>query len=960
MENYGPFGIYSRPKRPDQPFIPKRSPEDEPIPPMEAEVMAPPKKSCPGAPKPPCTPKLCCACYRQKCAAGMKGGSSQQISGCRGLLKGGYSEPVLRLRGGGSEDFANPPLAESTRTSGPKSTLADSTRMALEPRSPFQECRSVMDQFDAVLAAYKRALGPCGEATCPYAQSIAEENCKKICEQLPKDSDSISCSEVPCKMVQCPYQEPQKFDIPGGCGSVKCAYTKYKLGLVDDDAALELACLPPSISGKCGHPKCPYPLPPDLPPIHWDCPDPLPKGACRNPNCPHQPADLRKIRCPPPRPGPCGKVTCPFAMPEPCEKPNCPFRSRPCPFLEEERLKKQQEAEGQNNGVAVCENPDCPFSQQEDPVEDDPRYQGEFEACENPACPHAKPPKKKKSCGNPSCPFAEQEPKECANPECPFAPTTPSPKTNFCGNPQCPHAPKPKANGDFCGNPDCPHAPKPPADDFCGNPKCTFAPKQEKSEDSFCGNPACPFNPQQQNTSDEPCDNPKCPANKVKKDQEDICENPDCPYQTSDQGEVSSRKKSLCDNPECPDNKQPADEKCPKQDANCADAADVCDNPDCPFGNNKGGGEFICRDPFCMYAQPLPSCGIPNCPFEPVPLLYCPSRKCPSNRPQSTQERRRSSSVCYREDEPGEAHENDGEEGTCDDDCDNIRRSSSSANTPSEGSGKRRSSLRRSSVASGAVEGGDAEQSPNSDDKKKKRRKKRSAFVYSVGDRYPGVKVGHKECVTPIFNVPPKMGWLWNVSTGYSQPRRGWRPGAIQKSIAQRIRAHRQAKGLGYFRPPKFRKSKGGLGDSSDEIRVHPKPTLHICKKDGAYLITMNPLKDPYSLVENENPYMDCTPMQFRITKNKKKEDGDDESKMCTCQDEEETSSSDSELDIEFTPPAGIIHPERFKKKKNVVHTDTQYDPDDFTTKKEKGGKGKGKGKDKKGKGGKGKKGKKK
>nr|CAH7714601.1 unnamed protein product [Callosobruchus chinensis] len=83
-------------------------------------------------------------------------------------------------------------------------------------------------------------------------------------------------------------------------------------------------------------------------------------------------------------------------------------------------------------------------------------------------------------------------------------------------------------------------------------------------------------------------------------------------------------------------------------------------------------------------------------------------------------------------------------------------------------------------------------------------------------------------------------------------------------------------------------------------------------------------------------------------------EDGDDESKMCICQDEEESSSSDSELDIEFTPPAGIIHPERFKKKKNVVHTDTQYDPEDFATKKEKGGKGKGK--DKKGKGGKGKK----
>lgn len=163
------------------------------------------------------------------------------------------------------------------------------------------------------------------------------------------------------------------------------------------------------------------------------------------------------------------------------------------------------------------------------------------------------------------------------------------------------------------------------------------------------------------------------------------------------------------------------------------------------------------------------------------------------------------------------------------------------------------------------------------------------------------------------------------------------------------------------------RVSKRRMGyHSESDMTVAPKPTLQIKKKDGAYFITMNPLKDPKTLADNENPYMDCTPLQFKITKNKDKEkpkqteDGD-ELKTCYCDEYDwpaSTESSDSELDIEFTPPAGIIRPERLKKKRNVVHTETQYNPDDCKPPKlqvgkkggkekggkEKGGKGKGKG----------------
>lgn len=171
----------------------------------------------------------------------------------------------------------------------------------------------------------------------------------------------------------------------------------------------------------------------------------------------------------------------------------------------------------------------------------------------------------------------------------------------------------------------------------------------------------------------------------------------------------------------------------------------------------------------------------------------------------------------------------------------------------------------------------------------------------------------------------------------------------------------------------KLRKNAYGVYETDSDPEISPKSTLQIKKKDGCYLITMNPLKDPNTLEDNENPYMDCTPMQFKITKNKPPiqvtpgGEGED-SCMCSC---DESSSSDSELDIEFTPPAGIIHPDKLKRKKNVVHTDTQYCVEDLPIetivlpgkkkdKKGKGKKGKGGKGGKGGKSGKGKKGKKK
>lgn len=209
------------------------------------------------------------------------------------------------------------------------------------------------------------------------------------------------------------------------------------------------------------------------------------------------------------------------------------------------------------------------------------------------------------------------------------------------------------------------------------------------------------------------------------------------------------------------------------------------------------------------------------------------------------------------------------------------------------------------------------------------------------------------------------------MCTFHFQPRRGWKPGAIGRTIAARIIQHHKAKGIMMsptltVLPKKSRMLRDAYETESDAT-IAPKPTLQIKKKEGCYLITMNPLKDPKTLVENENPYMDCTPLQFKIVKNKDKKvkpNDDEESALCCCgvdDDIKSESSSDSELDIEFTPPAGIIRPERLKRKKNVVHTDTQYNPDDCKPDKVKVGKGKKGKKDKKDKKGKkGKKGKKK
>ncbi|EDW84418.1 uncharacterized protein Dwil_GK13152 [Drosophila willistoni] len=250
-----------------------------------------------------------------------------------------------------------------------------------------------------------------------------------------------------------------------------------------------------------------------------------------------------------------------------------------------------------------------------------------------------------------------------------------------------------------------------------------------------------------------------------------------------------------------------------------------------------------------------------------------------------------------------------------------------------------------------------------------------------------GSRIGHNTCIsdgsyTGYRKIPCHMGWMWTKS---SMSRfKKWKPGAICKPI----------RGLmSYFlkdfpvdticlsryhcRSKKTRKE----SDASEEENLEQHPTLHISKKNGEYIITLRPLKDPKALAVCANPYADMKPVVFRITKDPKAvkmrelKTGlqDHGFPLCTCQnpivschcrshvdkerlvyafetlcerlglpntsdsfiysndDDEDDDDADSEQEYEFgvTPPAGLVKPERLHHPDHT-NAETQYMEDDW------------------------------
>ncbi|KNC28215.1 hypothetical protein FF38_14136 [Lucilia cuprina] len=247
---------------------------------------------------------------------------------------------------------------------------------------------------------------------------------------------------------------------------------------------------------------------------------------------------------------------------------------------------------------------------------------------------------------------------------------------------------------------------------------------------------------------------------------------------------------------------------------------------------------------------------------------------------------------------------------------------------------------------------------------------KGKSFDYNKRRQYPGTKIGHKTCLNGFAgrkNVPHNMGWLWNAET--NGLRRGWRPGAIRKPIKTLMQ---------HFLINNNMQLCCDLPDNEncdknkDEEKDYTKePTLHICKKNGDFYITLRPLKN-YESCNNMKP------IQFKISKNplllKKRELKQYLKELgfakcichkpisgCCCRSFLErkkleyqccreclkrqipncadtlilsdTTDSETEFDFGVTPPAGILQSKKCSKKRKKVSSATQYEENDWKIK---------------------------
>ena len=261
------------------------------------------------------------------------------------------------------------------------------------------------------------------------------------------------------------------------------------------------------------------------------------------------------------------------------------------------------------------------------------------------------------------------------------------------------------------------------------------------------------------------------------------------------------------------------------------------------------------------------------------------------------------------------------------------------------------------------------------------KRKSRGQYSYAFGNEYPATR----SCLdlekgAGDASVPRYMGWRWDeIQMGPTQLK--WFPGRISRSVRCLMKYILNPFPLDTI--PLTRRDKNGkiikvCADLSHLPEFNPdfiqKPTLQIKKRDGEISIILNPLKDNKKLFTDCNPFLDCSPLQFKLKKHpegikkhraKKILHCRGFRKNCSCLNleccrcispnakklltyemakvSEELKlkncltyadfidSSDSEMDVEFTTPAAIINPQ--KCKPNTTHCGTQYMFKDFLPK---------------------------
>lgn len=150
------------------------------------------------------------------------------------------------------------------------------------------------------------------------------------------------------------------------------------------------------------------------------------------------------------------------------------------------------------------------------------------------------------------------------------------------------------------------------------------------------------------------------------------------------------------------------------------------------------------------------------------------------------------------------------------------------------------------------------------------------------------------------------------------------------------------------------------------------KPTLRVQRRNNEYTITMNPLKNSQTLKSEPYPYLNCKPLQFKISSSAEEREMQKIAEFickkgftkcvcghkiinCRCRDNREAEAlnkcledctrifgvknlkeklclcDNTKLDIEFTPPAGVIK-NVLKRRPDQLVQETQYDELDFRT----------------------------
>jgi hypothetical protein len=257
------------------------------------------------------------------------------------------------------------------------------------------------------------------------------------------------------------------------------------------------------------------------------------------------------------------------------------------------------------------------------------------------------------------------------------------------------------------------------------------------------------------------------------------------------------------------------------------------------------------------------------------------------------------------------------------------------------------------------------------------KRKSRGQYSYDFGNNYPPPRSSiNVENGAGDASVPKFMGWRWD-ELSFGSAHKKWFPGKINKTVRCLMKYLLNPFPVDTI--PLTRRDKNGkimkiCPDSQRFPKLIQKPTLKIEKRDGEIGITLNPLKPNDKLATDCNPYLDCSPLTFKIRKHpeeikrhqaRKLLQSRGFTKKCCCLNIESCrcispndkkllsyamekvskemklknnltyaefyESSDSESDIEFTTPAAAIAPS--KCKPDVIHEGTQYAIKDFIPK---------------------------